>query len=218
MRTQIRIRSIVTRFLERKKTTFTSPSGRATPPRQPPLPLCGRSCRNQLLPPRVSPPVAAPKNRVVRKRALVRASARLRALPVAGPQALQNHTALPGASAAHQGRCAARPLGRSRSQPPAESPARAREINYQVSDSGCVVTVRDTGVASLAPRTRIRETDSTHGGRRTLNVASPSHFAWLLIAPRHNTWVLAGAPSVAGDLPPPHRRTGFPHPATTLLP
>ena len=67
----------------------------------------------------------APKNRVVRKRALVRASARLRAL--AGPQALQNHTALPGASAAHQGRCAARPLGRSRSQPPAESPARARE-------------------------------------------------------------------------------------------
>lgn len=115
----------VTRFLERKKTTFTSPSGRATPPRQPPLPLCGRSCRNQLLPPRVSPPVAAPKNRVVRKRALVRASARLRAL--AGPQALQNHTALPGASAAHQGRCAARPLGRSRSQPPAESPARARE-------------------------------------------------------------------------------------------
>ena len=117
--------SHVTRFLERKKTTFTSPSGRATPPRQPPLPLCGRSCRNQLLPPRVSPPVAAPKNRVVRKRALVRASARLRAL--AGPQALQNHTALPGASAAHQGRCAARPLGRSRSQPPAESPARARE-------------------------------------------------------------------------------------------
>ena len=115
----------MTRFLERKKTTFTSPSGRATPPRQPPLPLCGRSCRNQLLPPRVSPPVAAPKNRVVRKRALVRASARLRAL--AGPQALQNHTALPGASAAHQGRCAARPLGRSRSQPPAESPARARE-------------------------------------------------------------------------------------------
>ena len=110
----------VTRFLERKKTTFTSPSGRATPPRQPPLPLCGRSCRNQLLPPRVSPPVAAPKNRVVRKRALVRASARLRAL--AGPQALQNHTALPGASAAHQGRCTARPLGRSRSQP-----ARARE-------------------------------------------------------------------------------------------
>eukprot|EP01046_Picozoa_sp_COSAG06_P050263 COSAG06_NODE_7920_length_2333_cov_21.321397_2_plen_165_part_00 len=60
------------------------------------------------------------------------------------------------------------------------------EINYQVSDSGCVVTVRGTGVASLAPRTRIRETDSTHGGRRTLNVASPSHFAWLLIAPRHN--------------------------------
>eukprot|EP01046_Picozoa_sp_COSAG06_P066094 COSAG06_NODE_16523_length_996_cov_3.587514_1_plen_59_part_10 len=42
------------------------------------------------------------------------------------------------------------------------------QINYQVSDSGCVVTVRDTGVASLAPRTRIRETDSTHGGRRTL--------------------------------------------------
>jgi hypothetical protein len=42
------------------------------------------------------------------------------------------------------------------------------EVNYQVSDSGCVVTVRDTGVASLAPRTRIRETD---GGRRTLNVA-----------------------------------------------
>ena len=115
----------VARFLERKKATFTSPSGRATPPRQPPLPLCGRSCRNQLLPPRVSPPVAAPKNRVVRKRALVRASAWLRAL--AGPQALQNHTALPGASAAHQGRCAARPLGRSRSQPPAESPARARE-------------------------------------------------------------------------------------------
>eukprot|EP01046_Picozoa_sp_COSAG06_P045674 COSAG06_NODE_6349_length_2973_cov_6.280445_1_plen_171_part_10 len=38
----------VTRFLGRKKTTFTSPSGRATPPRQPPLPLCGRSCRNQL--------------------------------------------------------------------------------------------------------------------------------------------------------------------------
>ena len=111
--------------MERKKTTFTSPSGRATPPRQPPLPLCGRSCRNQLLPPRVSPLVATPKNRVVRKRALARASARLRAL--AGPQALQNHTALPGASAAHQGRCAARPLGRSRSQPPAESPARARE-------------------------------------------------------------------------------------------
>ena len=26
------------------------------------------------------------------------------------------------------------------------------EINYQVSDSGCVVTVRDTGVASLAPQ------------------------------------------------------------------
>eukprot|EP01046_Picozoa_sp_COSAG06_P009072 COSAG06_NODE_468_length_15337_cov_84.949075_12_plen_203_part_00 len=69
--------------------------------------------------------MAAPKNRVVRKRALVRASARLRAL--VGPQALQNHTALPGASAAHQGRCAARPLGRSRSQQPAESPARARE-------------------------------------------------------------------------------------------
>ena len=124
-RLRLRLMCDVTRFLERKKTTFTSPSGRATPPRQPPLPLCGRSCRNQLLPPRVSPPVAAPKNRVVRKRALVRASARLRAL--AGPQALQNHTALPGASAAHQGRCAARPLGRSRSQPPAESPARARE-------------------------------------------------------------------------------------------
>jgi hypothetical protein len=63
----------------------------------------------------------------------------------------------------------------------------AGEINYQVSDSGCVVTVRDTGVASLAPRTRIRETDSAHGGRLTLNVASPSHFTWLLIAPRHNT-------------------------------
>jgi hypothetical protein len=38
------------------------------------------------------------------------------------------------------------------------------QISYQVSDSGCVVTVRDTGVASLAPRTRIRETD---GSRRT---------------------------------------------------
>jgi hypothetical protein len=144
--------------LERKKTTFTSPSGRATPPRQPPLPLCGRSCRNQLLPPRVSPPVAAPKNRVVRKRALVRASARLRAL--AGPQALQNHTALPGASAAHQGRCAARPLGRSRSQPPAESPARAREawcsqqrgVNLQGAPGGtsASVPVRSQPLAEAA--------------------------------------------------------------------
>ena len=61
------------------------------------------------------------------------------------------------------------------------------QTNCQVSDSGCVVPVRDTGVASLAPRTRFRGTDSTHGGRRTLNVASPSQFAWLLIAPRHNT-------------------------------
>jgi hypothetical protein len=32
------------------------------------------------------------------------------------------------------------------------------QTNCQVSDSGCVVTVRDTGVASLAPRTRFRET------------------------------------------------------------
>ena len=39
----------VARFLGGEKTTFTSPSGRATPPRQPPLPLRGRSCRNQLL-------------------------------------------------------------------------------------------------------------------------------------------------------------------------
>ena len=36
------------------------------------------------------------------------------------------------------------------------------------------------------------------------------------------TWPLWGsslrAPSVAGDLPPPHRRTGFPQPPATLLP
>ena len=36
------------------------------------------------------------------------------------------------------------------------------------------------------------------------------------------TWPLWGsslrAPSVAGDLPPPHRRTGFPQPVATLLP
>jgi hypothetical protein len=43
-----------------------------------------------------------------------------------------------------------------------------KEITYQVADSGCVVTVRDTGVASLAPRTRIGETDSSSGGRRVL--------------------------------------------------
>ena len=57
------------------------------------------------------------------------------------------------------------------------------QTNCQVSDSGCVVTVRDTGVASLAPRTRIRETDSTHGGRRTLNCRFAKSFTWLLIAP-----------------------------------
>ena len=57
-------------------------------------------------------PAAAPlvdsssvKHKVVKKRALVRASARLRAL--AGPQAMQYHTALLGASTTHQGRLAA---------------------------------------------------------------------------------------------------------------
>jgi hypothetical protein len=39
-----------------------------------------------------------------------------------------------------------------------------------VSDSGCVVTVCDTGVASLAPQNMDRETDSTHDGRRTLQI------------------------------------------------
>jgi|MEHZ01.6.fsa_nt_MEHZ011640302.1_2 hypothetical protein len=57
------------------------------------------------------------------------------------------------------------------------------QTNCQVSDSGCVVPVRDTGVASLAPRTRFRETDSTHGGRRTLNCRFAKSFTWLLIAP-----------------------------------
>ena len=40
--------------------------------------------------------------------------------------ALQNHAALPGTSAAHLGRCTARPLSRSRSRPLDESPSRAR--------------------------------------------------------------------------------------------
>ena len=58
-----------------------------------------------------------------------------------------------------------------------------KETNCQVSDSGCVVPVRDTGVASLAPRTRFGGTDSTHGGRPTLNCRFAKSFTWLLIAP-----------------------------------
>ena len=40
----------------------------------------------------------------------------------------------------------------------AASPSSATdEINYQVSDSGCVVTVCDTGAASLSPQNTDRE-------------------------------------------------------------
>ena len=89
---------------------------RATPPWQPPQPLRGRLRRNQLLLPRLSPARRAPSTRSSRcVLSQERARARLRAL--AGPQALQHHAALPGASATHQGRCAARPLSRSRPHP-----------------------------------------------------------------------------------------------------
>jgi hypothetical protein len=73
MRNDFIVLMLLQDFLEGKKTIFTSPSWRATPPRQPPLPLCGRSCRNQLLPPRISPPMAraATKNMVFRFRCSV---------------------------------------------------------------------------------------------------------------------------------------------------
>ena len=90
---------------------------RATSPRQPPQPLRGRSRRNQLLLPHVPPARRAPSTRSSRcVLSRERARAWLRAL--AGPQALQHHAALPGASTTHQGRCAVRPLSRSRPHRP----------------------------------------------------------------------------------------------------
>ena len=46
------------------------------------------------------------------------------------------------------------------------------QINYQVSDGGCVVTVCDTGAASLAPRTRIEGRDEKVTARSGIRVTA----------------------------------------------
>jgi hypothetical protein len=54
------------------------------------------------------------------------------------------------------------------------------ETNCQVSDSGCVVTVRDTGVASLAAQ----NTDQRDTADAELSICRlTKSFTWLLIAP-----------------------------------
>ena len=58
-----------------------------------------------------------------------------------------------------------------------------QETNCQVSDSGCVVTVRDTGVASLAPQ-NTDQRDRPHPRRPPNSQCRlAKSFTWLLIAP-----------------------------------
>ena len=57
------------------------------------------------------------------------------------------------------------------------------QTNCQVSDSGCVVTVRDTGVASLAPQ-NTDQRDRPHPRRPPNSQCRlAKSFTWLLIAP-----------------------------------